>query len=74
MKNDSFLFPFSLPGDSIFDSDNDGKLTGFETAFRDAAVLTALEYLLGGFDDKGKDVFDDDDDDLDEELFDEYEY
>ena len=47
MKNDSFLFPFGVPGDSLFDSNNDGKLTGFETAFRDVAIMTALDYLLG---------------------------
>ena len=47
MKNDSFLFPFGMPGDSLFDSDNDGKLTGLETAFRDACIMTAIDYLLG---------------------------
>lgn len=46
MKNDSFLFPFGVPGDSLFDSNNDGKLTGLETAFRDVAIMTALDYLL----------------------------
>lgn len=46
MKNDSFLFPFGIPGDSLFDSNNDGKLTDFETAFRDAAIMTAIDYLF----------------------------
>lgn len=46
MKNDSFLFPFGVTGDSMFDSDNDGQLTGIETAFRDAVIMTALDYLL----------------------------
>lgn len=36
MKNDSFLFPFSMPGDKFFDSNKDGKLSGFETVCRDA--------------------------------------
>ena len=35
MKNDSFLFPFSMPEDKFFDSNKDGKLSGFETVFRD---------------------------------------
>ena len=46
MKNDSLLFPFSMPGDSIFDYDFDGKLSGFETACRDAVILATLEELL----------------------------
>ncbi len=36
MKNDSWLFPFSMPGDKFFDSNNDGKLSDFETICRDA--------------------------------------
>ena len=36
MKNDSLFFPFEMPGDSVFDTNKDGKLTGFETAMRDA--------------------------------------
>lgn len=36
MKNDSFLFPFEMFGDKFFDSNKDGKLTGFETICRDA--------------------------------------
>lgn len=39
MKNDSFFHPFSTPIDSCFDSNNDGELTGFETAIRDAALF-----------------------------------
>lgn len=46
MKNDSFLFPFGLPGDGIFDSNHDGKLTEMETAFRDATIMTILDYLF----------------------------
>ena len=46
MKNDSFLFPFGIPGDSLFDWDFDGQLTGLETSFRDAIIISALEYLL----------------------------
>lgn len=38
MKNDSHLFPVETPMDSLFDSNKDGKLTGFETAMRDAAL------------------------------------
>lgn len=41
MKNDSFLFPFSMPGDKFFDSNNDGELSGFETVFRDAYHIEA---------------------------------
>lgn len=64
MKNNSFLFPFRLPGDSIFDSNHDGKLTGMETAFRDATIMTVLDYLFEetkeGTDnsDKSNDAFD----------------
>lgn len=36
MKNDSFLFPFSMPGDKFFDKNKDRKLSGMETVFRDA--------------------------------------
>lgn len=32
-----------MPGDSFFDSDNDGKLTGFETAMRDAYHLEMID-------------------------------
>lgn len=39
MKNDSFFNPFSTPIDSCFDSNNDGELTGCETAFRNAALF-----------------------------------
>lgn len=39
MKNDSFFHPFSTPIDGCFDSNHDGKLTGNETAFRDAALF-----------------------------------
>lgn len=39
MKNDSFFHPFSTPIDGYFDSNHDGKLTGSETAFRDAALF-----------------------------------
>lgn len=39
MKNDSWLFPFSMLGDGFFDSNHDGKLTGFETLMRDTFWL-----------------------------------
>ena len=39
MKNDSWLFPCSMPGDDFFDSNKDGKLTGFETFMRDSYWL-----------------------------------
>jgi len=42
MKNDSPLFPFHMPGDSFFDSNKDGKLTGFETVMRDAHHLEMM--------------------------------
>ena len=42
MKNDSHLFPFHMPGDSFFDSNKDGKLTGFETVMRDAHHLEMM--------------------------------
>ena len=59
MKNDSFFFPFDLPGDGLFDSDNDGQLTGFETAFRDAVIMTALDYLLGEDKEESPDEYED---------------
>ena len=42
MKNDSHLFPFNMPGDSFFDGNKDGKLTGFETIMRDAHHLEMM--------------------------------
>ncbi|MBR1532438.1 MAG: hypothetical protein IJ643_10320 [Eubacterium sp.] len=42
MKNDSHLFPFEMLGDSFFDSNKDGKLTGFETIMRDAHHLEMM--------------------------------
>jgi len=39
MKNDSWLFPITMPGDSFFDSNKDGKLSGFETLMRDTFWL-----------------------------------
>ena len=39
MKNDSWLFPFSMPNDSFFDSNRDGKLSGFESIMRDTYWL-----------------------------------
>ncbi len=41
MKNDSFLFPFPMLGDKFFDSNKDGKLSGFETICRDAYHMEA---------------------------------
>ena len=43
MDNDSWLFPEDLPFDSLFDSDGDGKITGFESAIRDEHWLSELE-------------------------------
>lgn len=36
------LFPFEMLGDSFFDSNKDGKLTGFETIMRDAHHLEMM--------------------------------
>ena len=43
MDNDSWLFPEDLPFDSLFDSDEDGKITGFESVIRDEHWLSELE-------------------------------
>ena len=43
MDNDSMFFPFEHIGDSLFDSDGDGALTGFETFVRDTALFDAME-------------------------------
>lgn len=45
MKNDSFLFPFAMFGDKFFDSNKDGKLTGFETICRDAYHMEQAKNL-----------------------------
>lgn len=45
MKNDSNLFPVETPMDSLFDSNKDGELTGFETTMRDAALYDADKYF-----------------------------
>lgn len=42
MKNDSPLFPFHMPSDGFFDSNKDGKLTGFETIMRDSHHLEMM--------------------------------
>ena len=39
MKNDSWVFPFSMLFDSIFDHNHDGTLSGWETIDRDAYWL-----------------------------------
>ena len=39
MKNNSWLFPFPMPGDKFFDHNKDNRLTGIETIFRDAFWL-----------------------------------
>ena len=39
MKNDSWLFPFDMLGDSFYDIDHDKKLTGWETILRDSFWL-----------------------------------
>lgn len=36
IENDSWFIPFEMPGDSFFDHNHDGKLTGWETLQRDA--------------------------------------
>lgn len=46
MKNDSWLFPFEMPLDDIFDSNHDGKLTGFETLMRDSVIMHDYELYL----------------------------
>ena len=43
MKNNSFLFPFNMPGDKFFDRNKDGKLTGFETLMRDDHHLEMMD-------------------------------
>ena len=43
MKNDSLLFPENLPFDGLFDSDGDGKITGFESFIRDNYWLSELD-------------------------------
>lgn len=43
MDNDSWLFPEDLPFDSLFDSDGDGKITGFESFIRDNHWLSEFE-------------------------------
>lgn len=67
MKNDSFFHPFSTPIDSCFDSNNDGELTGFETAFRDAALMNSYNHFnednCSSFNDSDSILSDFDDDD-----------
>lgn len=68
MKNDSFFHPFSTPIDSCFDSNNDGELTGFETAFRDAALMDSYNHFnednCSSFNDSDSILSDFDDDDI----------
>ena len=68
MKNDSFFHPFSTPIDSCFDSNNDGELTGFETAFRDAALMNSYNHFnednCSSFNDSDSILSDFDDDDI----------
>lgn len=45
MKNDSPFFPIDTPMDSFFDSNHDGKLSGMETAFRDATLMDSYEHF-----------------------------
>ena len=54
MNNDSLLFPFDMPGDELFDSNNDGELTGLETALRDATIIECFgedDFEVEDFDD-----------------------
>ena len=46
MKNDSLFFPFEMPGDSVFDTNKDGKLTGFETTMRDAYQWESFRHFV----------------------------
>ena len=39
MKNNSPFFPTGTPIDRFYDKNGDGKLSGMETAFRDAALI-----------------------------------
>ncbi len=39
MKKDSWFFPIEMPGNSLFDSNKDGKISGFETIVRDSFWL-----------------------------------
>ena len=43
MKNDSPLFPLDHLGDSLYDMNGDGELTGFETMLRDSDILNEME-------------------------------
>lgn len=43
MKNDSSLFPYSMPGDGWFDHNGDGRLSGLETMERDMYHLHMLD-------------------------------
>lgn len=54
MENDSWFFPFSMPCDSFFDSNKDGKLTGFETCMRDSFWLEQQRRVMDEKDDKKK--------------------
>lgn len=45
MKNDSPFFPIDTPMESFFDSNHDGKLSGMETAFRDATLMDSYEHF-----------------------------
>ena len=76
MKNDSPLFPLERIGDSLFDLNRDGELTGFETVLRDSDILAEEEDA-----EKEEDSFtvapvfgvgeDDDEEDIDDEEEDE---
>ena len=43
MDNDSWLFPEHLPFDDLFDTDGDGKITGFESFIRDDFLMNEME-------------------------------
>lgn len=81
MKNDSPLFPLERIGDSLFDLNRDGELTGFETVLRDSDILaeeedaekeedsfTVAPVFGVGEDDAEEDIDEDDDDDDEEDA------
>ena len=81
MKNDSPLFPLERIGDSLFDLNRDGELTGFETVLRDSDILaeeedaekeedsfTVASVFGVGEDDAEEDIDEDDDDDDEEDA------
>ena len=68
MKNDSWMFPTETPMDSLFDSNKDGELTGFETTMRDAVLMDSYNHFneddCSSFNDSDSILSDFDDDDI----------